>query len=206
LSRDGDFSDGHGRLHPCLRAELEEDGSPGLHLYASVSAFVARLGTAVVGREITLHQLRERADAAVRDGSRDSPELPIAVWEELRPDLRYRTKITALEPTAILEQQRYEQGEDAVVVVNARWDLTIDSGYQDRETATPERWNVITDVEVTATVQVFLEERRGEPRQAQLIGAQAKSDTYLFFNAAGSVVSMETPRDRRPAPPSDNVS
>lgn len=191
LTKDGDFSNRRGELHPDLGAEFGR-GTPPLRLYTSVSAFVGRLGTPVHGREVTLDELHERARPALEDGLRDSREVPLAVWDELKPELRYRTKITLMNPVEIHDQRRYEQGEHAVVIVNARWHLSTQNAFQERDTAAPEEWRVIHGIDVTADVQVFLEERHGHPEGAQFISAQARSEAGMSIGADGSVEWWET--------------
>jgi hypothetical protein len=61
-----------------------------------------------------------------------------------------------------LDQRRYEQGDTAVVVVNAQRDISVKCGYRQRDTTDPRRWSVVQDVvDISANVQVFLEERNG---------------------------------------------
>lgn len=195
LTKDrGDFSDGDDQLHPSLRADLGVT-SHQMRLYPSVTTFLARLGTTMAGREITLEELAHRAGPAVKEGLKTSLEIPLAVWDELKPELRYSTEILAARPVEVLEQRRYVQGDDAVVVVNARWELTVDCCYQERDTTTPQLWTAIQQIDVTGNAQVFLEEHNGELRHAQLIGAQITSDTSIVLHADGSVISMTSLRD-----------
>lgn len=92
LSKDREaFSDGHGELNPLLREDLKA-ASHDFRLYSSVNAFVAQLGTIVAGRDITLDELREHASVTLKDGLKASLEVPLAVWDKLKPELRYATK------------------------------------------------------------------------------------------------------------------
>jgi len=188
-----DFSDGQGALHPLLAEELR-GGQYALHLYPSIPDFLVKLGTAADGLEVTLDELRECAEAAIKAGLRESLEIPHAVWRELDPELRYSTAVKELRPIEILSQRRYAQGSDAIVVVDARWEVALDACYQRRDAATPDLWNAIRDVDATGNIQVLLEERSGGPH-AQFIGAQMASKTYLFFSADGSVVSLTSVDD-----------
>ena len=187
LCKDSDFFTGDTELHPRLRADLStrED----LSLYSKVGTFVEKLGTSVAG-EITLDQLQSRGLPALVEGLRDSLEVPRAVWDELKPELRYRTAVTGAQPIAIRAQRRYEQGDAAVVVVDARWEMTVDCWYQQRGTETPARWSVVGEVEVIGDAQVLIEERDGELSDGQLIGAQLPSTRQLSFMSDGSVLSI----------------
>jgi hypothetical protein len=106
--------------------------------------------------------------------------------------LRYSTVVSKATPIELIEQRRYEQAKDAVIVVNARWALTVGCRFQERDTDTPELWSAIQDVKVEGSVQLFLEERGNELQPAEFIGAQLTSDTHFFFTSDGTLMSVES--------------
>jgi hypothetical protein len=195
VTSDRDFADDDG-LHARLRTDIQAVSHP-IHVYADINAFLARLGTPTAGREITLGELEEFAATAVVGALEGSVEISRKVWDELKPEMRYSTQIESARPVEVLDQRRYEQSDDAVVVVNARWDLSsVRCCYQQHDTTDPETWTVPQGaVDVSANVQVFLEQRDGALGQAQFIAAQFTSDTTLFFGADGQIMRMTTLRD-----------
>jgi PIN domain len=194
LSADKVFSDGDGGLNKTLRADLG-DGAHDMRVYRDLATFLARLGKTVSGRTLTLDDLRVLAIDALKNELEFSLEIPIAVWGELAPDLRYSTGISEARPVELLEQRRYEQGDDAVIVVNARWHLVVECRYQNRDTDTPRLWTTIKDVAVEGDVQLFLEERSKVLQPAEFIGARITSDASLHFVPDGTVFSMQSVRE-----------
>jgi hypothetical protein len=194
LSADKAFSIESGTLNGDLVGDLN-DHAYEIRVYSDIATFLARLGAPAPAREISLTQLGEVALPAVREALKDSLEVPIALWETLATELRYRTRVVEGRPVDVVEQRRYEQTDAAVIVVNVRWDLIVDAAYQEKETDTPDLWSVIGDLTVRGHVQLFLEERAGELHAAEVIGAQLTSKTHLFFAKDGTVMSLEPADD-----------
>lgn len=194
LSRDRDFTN-HDGLRPQLLADIEAASHP-IQIYTDVNAFLARLGTTAAGREITLGELDKFAATTVAKELSDSSEIFRGVWDELKPELRYTAQVESVCPVAVLDQRRYEQGDTAVLVVNAQWGLSVRCGFQCRDTTAPRVWSMVQEaVDGRADVQVFLDERSGALRQAQLIAAQVTSDTTLHLRTDGSIMTSTWLRD-----------
>jgi hypothetical protein len=95
-----------------------------------------------------------------------------------------------------MSQDRYARGDDAVIVVNARWELDVECCYRERSTTEP-IWTAIQGVEPIAEIQMFIEERNAVLGRPQVIGAQVSSEESLFFRTDGSVMSIRpSPEDR----------
>jgi hypothetical protein len=186
VSKDGDMADTKDRLHARLRQDIAAAPNE-VQLYATIEALLTRLGKAVKGREVTIEELSGLASGALAHGLRESLEVPHAVWDTLRPELRYSTVVSDARAVEILQQDRYEQGHEAVIAINARWELDVECCYQRRDAAAPELWDAVQQIPVAANVQVFLEERNTILQEGQLIGAQVTSETGLFFMTDGSV-------------------
>lgn len=184
------FADGRKRLHPDLVAEVRERGGKPIDFYPDVAAFVERLGEEDAPRDIDLQELERLAGKLVDEGLKDSLEVPRAVWSKLDAETRYQTKVTASRPAEILSQRRYVQGNDAVIALNLRWELTIDALWQDRGTDNPGTWSLINGLDVTGAIQLFLEERDGEILSAQFLGAQIESESSIFFNSDGTLMVL----------------
>lgn len=182
------FADGHQRLHPDLVAEIQGRGGQSVDFYADVPEFVQKLGKEGASREVDFEKLDQIAGLTVAEGLKGSLEVPRAVWSELDADTRYQTKVTASHPVEILSQRRYVEGHDAVIALNVRWELTIDALWQDRSTDNPDTWSVIDAIDVTGEIQLFLEERAGELRSAQFLGAQISSNKSIFFGRDGRLM------------------
>ena len=179
LSADKAFSNGDGELNDNLRSDLD-DSACDMCVYPKLTTFLEQLGTTATGREVTLDELRNLATPALEHSLTESMEVPVAVWNDVTSDMRYSTIASDAYPVRILEQRRYEQGDEAVIIVNSRWNLTVDCGFQERETDTPDEWSYVTDVKVAGDVQLFLEERGGDLLPAALIGTQITSDTQII--------------------------
>ena len=194
LSRDRDFSDSDG-LHPRLHADIQAASHP-IQVYADINAFLARLGTTAAGRQITPDELDKFAATTVAEALKDSFEILRAVWDELKPEMRYAARIRSAHPVVVIDQRRYEQGDTTVVVVNAQWELSVRCGYQQLDTSDPQTWSAVQDVvDIHANVQVFLEECNGTLGQTQFIAAQATSDTTLHLRADESIMRSIWLRD-----------
>jgi len=184
------FADGQEHLHPDLIAEVREQSGKSIDLYLDVAAFVKKLGKKGDPREIDLRELDRLAGKLIAEGFRDSLEVPRAVWSDLDADTRYRTDVTASRPVEVLNQRRYVQDEDAVIALNVRWELTIDALWQGRSAEDPSTWSLINAIDVTGEIQLFLEERGGELRSAQFLGAQIQSDKSIFFMPDGTLAML----------------
>lgn len=118
------------------------------------------------------------------------------MWIDLQPHLEYSSVVTDARPIEILSQDRYARGDNAVIVVNARWELDVECCYRERGTTEP-IWTAIQGVEPVAEIQMFIEERNAVLGRQQVIGAQVSSEESLFFRTDGSVMSIRpSPEDR----------
>lgn len=194
LSADGDMSDSRNQLHPSMGVDIH--ASHGLHVYKNINAFLARLGESTAGRFATLEDLAELDGRSIGEWLNDSVEIPKAVWTDLQPNVEYSSNVTEARPIEILSQERYARGDDAVIVVNARWELDVECCYRERGTKDPV-WRAIQGVETIAEIQMFIEERDAVLRRPQVIGAQVSSEESLFFRPDGSVMSIRPSREDR---------
>jgi PIN domain len=185
LSGDGDMSNSHSQLHADMREDIR--ASHELHVYKNINAFLVRLGKSTPGRFATLEDLATLDTRSIGEWLNESIEVTRAIWTTLQPDLEYSSIISDARPIDILSQDRYTREGEAVIVVNTRWELDIDCRYRPRGTRTP-AWSVIQGVEVTAAIQMFIEEREAVLRPPQVIGAQVSSEESLFLNSDGSVI------------------
>jgi hypothetical protein len=188
ISIDGDMAAADGQLHGAMRKDIESS-SHDIQMYKSIGAFLARLGETETGREVTVEELTDLTRAPIAAWLVNSIEVPKAVWDVLEPGLRYSTVVTKARPVEIMQQRRYVQGDDAVIAINSRWELEVECCYQERDSQDP-TWLAAQGVNVSADVQLFVEERGGELEQAQVIGVQITSEVTLFFAADGSVTSI----------------
>jgi hypothetical protein len=187
LSKDGDMRGPDGQIRFRMREDI--GGNPQeMRLYSDVERFLSLLGTPTEGGAVALADLDELASTAVSQWLEHSREVPNAVWNVLEPDLRYSTIVTEAHAVNITNQVRYVQGEDSVIVINARWELVVECCRQGRDTTTPDLWDAVQRIPVVANVQVFLEEREGRLQEAQAIGAQVSSETVLSLTPGGIVL------------------
>jgi hypothetical protein len=179
LSSDKVFSDGRGGLNEELHSDLSNNALD-MHVYTDLATFLARLGTTAPGRQVTLPELSALATSALADALISSRDATLAVWGSEPPaHWRYATRLDDAQPVGILEQRRYEQGADAVIVVNTRWDLTVAAHYQDRTANATQRWDGVGGIHLKGDVQMFLEERNGDLQPATIEGMQITSSTYI---------------------------
>lgn len=168
----------------------------GLHVYKNINALLARLGESTAGRFATLEDLAALDSCSIGEWLNDLIEIPKAVWIDLQPNLEYSSIVTDARPIATLSQDRYARGDDAVIVVNARWELDVECCYRERGTK-EHVWTAIQGFEPIAEIQMFIEERNAVLGRPQVIGAQVSSEESLFFRADGSAMSMRpSPEDR----------
>jgi len=179
------FSGGDGKLHPDLAAEL--GGGKPLRLYESIESFVERLGSTAVPHELALETLAEYASEALKQAIEAGGEADHAMWDNLNPNFRFKTRIDGLIPTAVSAQRRYELGEDAIVLVESQWELQIAPGFQERNTDQPSLWSRIEKLDACAQVQLFLEEREGRFHSAQILTVEITSNTSLRLEDNGTV-------------------
>lgn len=178
LSTDKVFANGDGGLNETLRSDLG-DSAYQMRVYPDLTTFLEQLGRTAQGREVTLDELDQLATSAVKDSLTEAREMALAVWGDLKPGWYYHTIVSGAHPVGIAEQRRYEQGDDAVIVVSARWDLTL--VCRTHKHNAPDHWLGIQDVQAKANVQLFLEERDGELQPATIIGRQVISEMYVFL-------------------------
>jgi hypothetical protein len=195
LSKDGDMRGSDGQLRSRMREDIT-GSSQEMRLYSDIDTFVSRLGTPEESGAVTLAELDEFASTSLERWLAHSREVPNAVWDVLQPALRYSTVVTEAHAVNIMKQRRYVQGDDAVVVINAQWDLIVECCHQESDTTDPALWFASQGVDVKADVQVFLEERNGDLQEAQVIGVQVTSDTSLRFRGDGSVLRIGPARGR----------
>lgn len=187
LSGDGDMSDSHSRLHPGMGGDIQ--ASHDLHVYKSINTFLALLGNSTPGRFATLDDLAHLDGRSIGEWLNDSIEIPKAVWLSLQPDVEYSSVVTDARPIETLSQDRYAREDEAVIVVNARWELDVECRYRQRGTK-DSAWTAVQGVETTAEIQMFIEERDAVLQHPQVIGAQVSSDESLFFGPDGTVLSI----------------
>jgi hypothetical protein len=192
LSSDGDMSDANSQLHPGMQADIATGHE--LRVYKNINAFLALLGTSSPGRFATREDLKGLDTRAIGEWLNHSIEIPKAVWIDLDPSFEYSSVVTEARPVEILSQDRYAQADNAVIVVNARWELDVECCYRERGTKEP-AWSTIRGMEVTAEIQMFIEERDAAFRRPQVIGAQVSSAESLFFHNDGTVVSIGPARE-----------
>jgi PIN domain len=180
LSSDKVFSNGHGELNQELRSDLG-DNPRAMRVYSDLESFLSRLGTTARGRHVTLPELQSLATPALADALISSVDMTLAVWGTEPPTRwRYTTRLEDAEPVELLEQRRYEQGDDAVLVVNARWDLTVECRYHERSS---DGWNGVGGIRAHGEVQLFLEERGGNLRPATIVGIRIGSANAFLMPA-----------------------
>lgn len=194
LSADGDISDSRNQLHQGMGDDIP--AAHGLHVYKNINAFLARLGESTAGRFATLEDLAGLDSRSIGAWLNSSIEIPKAVWMDLQPHLEYSSIVADARPIEILSQDRYARGDDAVIVVNARWELNVECCYRERGTKEP-IWTAIQGVEPIAEIQMFIEERNAVLGRPQVIGAQVSSEQSLFFGADGSVISIGPSSEER---------
>jgi hypothetical protein len=189
LSKDGDMEGADGQIHSRMREDVVAN-SQEMRLYRDVEKFLSQLGTSAEGAAVTLADLEELASTALARWLEHSREVPNAVWNVLEPELRYSTAVTEASAVNITKQVRYVRDKDSVVVVNAEWELVVECCRQESDTIDPALWSSSQGVPVKADVQVFMEERDGRLREAEVMGAQVTSETGLFLTPDGSVLMM----------------
>lgn len=190
VSADKAFANGDGGLNDNLRSDLG-NGTRGMCVYPNLATFLEQLGITATGRVVALDELRDLAIPALKDALTESVEVPVAVWNDITPDMRYSTTVADASPVRILEQRRYEQEAEAVIVINARWNLTVDCHFQERDTDTPHKWGYVGGVKVEGDVQLFLEERGGGLLPAAIIGTRITSDTQIVRWADGDITVFD---------------
>lgn len=180
LSNDKVFSDGHGGLNEDLRSDLG-DTAGNMYVYTDLPTFLARLGTTAPGRHLTLPDLQKFATAALAEALTNSPEVTLAAWGREPPARwRYTARLEGAQPTEVLEQRRYEQGDDAVTVINARWDMRVACHYHDHNADPVERGGGVGDIHLEGDVQLFLEERGGSLQSVTVMGMQLTSNILIL--------------------------
>jgi hypothetical protein len=194
LSADGDLSDSRNQLREGMAGDIH--AGYGLHVYKSINAFLARLGESTAGRFATLEDLAALDSRSIGEWLNDSIEIPKAVWISLQSNLEYSSIVTDSRPIEILSQDRYAREDDAVIVVNARWELDVECCYRERGIK-EHIWTAIQGVESIAEIQMFIEERDAVLGRPQVIGAQVSSKEWLSFQTDGSVMSMRPIREDR---------
>jgi hypothetical protein len=164
-----------------LKAELREDLSGAgtnhpIHLYPGIDEFLSLLGEPS-DVEIDLADLERRAAPMLRKALEVSSEVPLAVYEDLvGHERRYRTLVKEARPVRVLSARRYEREDDAVTVVNAEWELRVDTLMQSRDTPNQAEWYVQEDVPLNGAVQLYLADERGEELPPQFISARFRSE------------------------------
>jgi hypothetical protein len=198
LSNDKVFSNGTGTLSEDLRSDLGDTAGP-MHVYTDLSTFLARLGTTAPGRHLALPELQGLATAALAEALTKSPEVTLAVWGREPPARwRYTARLEDAQPTEILEQRRYEQGDDAVIVVNAHWDMRIACHYRDHNADPAASGGSVRDILIEGDVQLFFDERGGNLHSATIMGIQLTSNTLIlpaFEDEEHDVFVTQVPAD-----------
>jgi len=131
--------------------------------------------------------LAEHASEALKQAIEAGGEADHAMWENLNPDFRFRTRVDGLIPTAVSAQRRYELGENAIVLVESQWKLQLASGFQEKSTEQPALWSMIEKLDASAQVQLFLEEREGRFHSAQILTVEITSNSRLRLEDNGTV-------------------
>jgi hypothetical protein len=184
-----DFAGADGILRSELEAELV-GLEHSLYLYTEIGQFLATLGTPSPGPEIVLSELQRLAEPMLKEALRDAPDIPPVVWGRQEEQLRYGTVVTEAKPVSISRQLRYEREDEAVTLVDARWELVVEARFQDANTDAPDRWRAIEDVGVSGDVQLYIPERGAESARPQLITARWRTDTSLYMRESGDVMSI----------------
>jgi hypothetical protein len=161
-----DFASG-GALKPELAGELADLEHP-ITLFLSLEDFIATLGTAVDSAPPSLDELQRLAEEPLRQAVRARPDIPPAYWGRLEPHLRYESELVSARPVNILAARRYEQGDDAVTLIDSEWTLDIRPLYREIDTTEPGVWSALVEpVDVDARVHLFVRESKAKPEAVE---------------------------------------
>jgi hypothetical protein len=121
------------QLTPALADELQTRGIARFRFYGALEDFLAFLGEPDKQSNITLEEIAQRVPRTLRVVLPVVPDIPRAVfgaeydWDRFD----YFTELKDATPTELLAARRYEN-EQAITVVNANWELTVDCLRRDR--------------------------------------------------------------------------
>ncbi len=184
------FSDGKDTLHPDLVREVELEGGEEITYYNDAAKLIEQVGEQGPHRDLDLPSLQSLAFNSIQSGLRHSPLPPRALWIEQDPELRYSTEISKAELLEVVSQHRYVRDDRAVLAVNSRWRLEVDSFWQRRDTEMPGTWSGVGGNMIDAELQLLIEEDLGELRATELIGAELTSSASLSMMSDGSIISI----------------
>lgn len=178
-----DFADKDGTLKMALQGDFAAAGQP-LRYYPGIAEFLGRLGTETKASAIDLSELKRKAEPALRVALEAGNKVTSAVWEAAGTTHRYRTLLTAAEPSEITRTRRYERGDENITLIDSKWQVVVDCLFQDRGTSSPDHWGRIPNVELTGSVQLYLADG-SDGNRAEIITSQWRSDTWAFLDEDG---------------------
>jgi hypothetical protein len=191
VSKDGGAFGVEGSLKRELREELAGCEHE-LTLYSGLEALIAKLGQATPGPGLTVQELRALAEPTLKDALKHRPDVPPAYWGRLEPHLRYATCVRSAQPVQIREQRTYKRENDAISLVDADWELSVQPCFQDIDTDMPDAWSCLegpVDVVLAARIQMFVPEQKNTSQRAELITGRWSSRTTLFTGESGKITA-----------------
>jgi len=171
------------RLRPELAAEIGSDQAA-LTLHIGIEPFLKQLGTVKDDASVSLEALAQWATPAVTSGLADSLAVVRAVSIRWVPEVWIGARVQSAVPVEITRVRRYERDQQAVTIVDARWELVADLHI--KKTNAWDTVRVIDGLELEGSVQVYLPEETGVRGDAALIGAQLTSQYDLHLREDGS--------------------
>jgi hypothetical protein len=180
-----DFASG-GELKAALAAELSGYEHP-LSLYLSLDQLIASLGEPTDAPTLEIDELRRVAEPLLLEALKHRPDVASAYWVEFLPQLRYGTHVRSAQPVRICAQRRYERGDEAVTLIDADWNLSVEPRWQDIDTDAPAEWSASDPFDMTGRIQLFLPERDDARQPPQLITGRWSSPTTLWMSDSGTI-------------------
>lgn len=177
-----------GVLKTELAAELANHAHP-LELYLSLEQLIESLGKSVDAPTIELDELRQLGESSLVDALTHRPDLISAYWSGLKPHLRYGSHVHSARPVRIWTQRRYERDDEAVTLIDADWDLSVEPLYQDIDTETPDEWHYLKELDVLGRIQMFVPERAHTRQPAQLITGRWSPSKTLWMGDSGRIIT-----------------
>lgn len=107
------------------------------------------------------------------------PQIPLALFDELDPDFRYRTDIENLTVDEIRRGQRYESASETITLLDVACELTADVKFQDRRTEDTDLWMSVNEpFRVVGDLQLLLPDSESD-QQPELVTARLRSTTSI---------------------------
>lgn len=175
-----------GELKAALAAELGAYAHP-LSLYLSLDRLIESLGEPADAPTLEIDELRLVAEPLLLEALKHRPDVASAYWDEFLPQLRYGTHVRSARPVRICAQHRYERGDEAVTLIDADWELSVEPRWQDIDTDTPAEWSGSGPFDMTGRIQLFLPERRDARQPPQLITGRWSSRTTLWMSGSDRI-------------------